>query len=81
MNPDENLKHSSIDALLVNASDVAHLLKISTRTLWRMRSTGQLPLPVRLGGAVRWRLDEIQNWIAAGCPTGGSRKNGSQRNP
>ena len=32
-----------------------------------LRSTGQLPEPMRLGGAVRWRLDEVKKWIADGC--------------
>ena len=53
--------------LLITASKLAALLEISTRTLWRLRSAGRLPEPVRLGGAVRWRREDIQNWIAGGC--------------
>jgi predicted DNA-binding transcriptional regulator AlpA len=53
--------------LLITASKLAALLEVSTRTLWRLRSAGRLPEPVRLGGAVRWRREEIQNWIAGGC--------------
>jgi predicted DNA-binding transcriptional regulator AlpA len=52
---------------LITAADVAAMLKVSVRTLWRLRSAGQIPEPVRLGGAVRWRLDEIKKWIAGGC--------------
>jgi len=29
---------------------------------------GKLPRPLKIGGAVRWRLDEIRAWLAAGCP-------------
>jgi excisionase family DNA binding protein len=53
--------------LLITAGKLAALLEISTRTLWRLRSAGRLPEPVRLGGAVRWRREEIQKWIADGC--------------
>lgn len=54
--------------LLVTAEGVAKLLQVSKRTLWRLLSMGQLLPPVRLGGSVRWRLDEIKQWIEAGCP-------------
>ncbi len=47
--------------LLITAVEFAGMLKVSVRTLWRLRSAGQVPAPVRLGGAVRWRLDEVRN--------------------
>jgi excisionase family DNA binding protein len=60
--------------LLITAADVARLLQVSTRTLWRLRSTGRLPQDVRLGGTVRWRLDEVRKWIANGCQISSDRK-------
>ena len=54
--------------LLLAADRVAELLDISTRTLWRLRAAGKLPSPVKIGGSVRWRAKEIENWIEAGCP-------------
>ena len=59
--------------LLITAADFAGMLKVSVRTLWRLRSAGQIPEPVRLGGAVRWRLDEVKNWIAGGCQVSSDR--------
>ena len=59
---------------LITAVDFATMLKVSVRTLWRLRSAGQVPEPVRLGGAVRWRLDEVRNWIARGCEMSSDRK-------
>lgn len=61
--------------LLIAAAQVAKMLQISTRTLWRLNSAGSLPAPVRLGGAVRWRLEEIKIWIARGCPKAEAREN------
>jgi predicted DNA-binding transcriptional regulator AlpA len=65
--------------LLIPALDLARMMQISTRTLWRMRSAGQLPEPVRLGGTVRWRMEEIKNWIDDGCPSQRGGNNGLSR--
>ena len=53
---------------LITAVQLADLLSISERTLYRLKSTGQLPKPISLGGSVRWRLAEVRSWIAQGCP-------------
>lgn len=67
------------EPLLITAAEVAHLLNVSTRTLWRLLSAGRVPRPVRLGGTVRWRLDEVRNWIAEGCPDAQARENEGRR--
>lgn len=67
------------EPLLITAQDVARLLKVSTRSLWRMRSAGDIPSPIRDGAAVRWRMDEIKKWIADGCPKRQARENGGLR--
>ena len=54
--------------LLLSAAMLAKRLGISMRTLWRLRSSGKLPVPVRLGGTVRWRAVEVAAWIEADCP-------------
>ena len=59
---------SETPSLLLSAQMLAKRLAVSVRTLWRLRSTGKLPEPVRLGGAVRWRAADIDAWVAAGCP-------------
>ena len=67
------------EPLLIAAADFARLLRVSTRTLWRQLSAGQIPQPVRFGGTVRWRIDEIRKWIAEGCPLPRARENESRR--
>lgn len=54
--------------VLFSANKLAAILNISTRTLWRLRSASKLPEPVRFGGCVRWRAEDVQAWIDAGCP-------------
>jgi excisionase family DNA binding protein len=58
----------STEPLFVTATELAKLLRISTRTLWRLLSAHRIPEPIRLGGAVRWRKEVIQGWIDQGCP-------------
>jgi predicted DNA-binding transcriptional regulator AlpA len=29
---------------------------------------GLLPMPIRIGGTIQWRKQEIEEWLAAGCP-------------
>ena len=54
--------------LAVSAKERAGLLGISVRHVRRMDSSGQLPAPVRLGGAVRWLTADIKNWLDSGAP-------------
>jgi predicted DNA-binding transcriptional regulator AlpA len=60
----------SIDAtpLLIRAEDVARMMGVSERTLWRLLSAGKVPQPVHIGRSTRWRLAEIREWIDGGCP-------------
>jgi excisionase family DNA binding protein len=54
--------------LLIDADELALLLGISKRSIWRRLSSGELVEPVRLGGSVRWRKQEVAAWVDAGCP-------------
>lgn len=56
------------DVRLIAADQLAAMLDVSTRTVWRLLSTGRIVQPIRIGGSVRWRLDEVREWIAKGCP-------------
>ena len=69
----------SLNPLLITAADLARLLQISTRTVWRLVSAGQVPEPVRFAKTVRWHLEKIKKWIAEGCPFPEARENDSRR--
>jgi len=69
MAENESNKKRSDERLLLNASEVAQLLNVSRSTIYALHSAGRIPLPVRLGRAVRWRTDELREWVAAGCPS------------
>lgn len=53
---------------LLTVNQLADLLQLSTRSVWRLRKGGQLPEPVVIGGTVRWDRAVVRRWIAAGCP-------------
>lgn len=53
---------------LLTVDAVAALLSVSTRTVRRMADSGQMPRPVRLASLIRWRRDDVEQWLAAGCP-------------
>ncbi len=54
--------------IVIGVEEFAQLMGVTPRTIWRWDSTGKVPEPVRVGGAVRWRLADIMKWIDAGCP-------------
>ncbi len=53
---------------LLTATEVANILVVSVRTLWRLDASGKLPLAVTIGRSKRWRGEELTAWINAGCP-------------
>ncbi len=62
--------------LLISADEVAGMLDISTRTLWRLVSTRKIVAPVKFGGSTRWRRADVEAWVASGCPTPGRAAKG-----
>ena len=67
------------EPLLLTATELAKLLNVSKRTLWRLRSADSMPKPVKLGNSVRWVRVEILNWLKAGCPKSKARENSRLR--
>lgn len=58
-----------LEPLAVDAKGAAALIGISDRTWRRMNAAGQCPRPMKLGGAVRWRVAELREWVDAGAPS------------
>ena len=54
--------------LVADARRLAALLSVALRTVRTWDAAGKLPKPVRIGGRVVWRLDEIRAWLDAGAP-------------
>jgi len=56
------------DTELLSVKSVASGLGCSPRHVRRLSDAGRMPRPVRLGALIRWRRDELERWVAAGCP-------------
>ena len=55
-------------APLMTVADLARRLSLSARIVRRHDLAGKIPQALRIGGALRWRPAEIQEWIDEGCP-------------
>ena len=53
---------------LLSAEAVGKMLSLSRRQIFRLNSSGKIPAPIRIGGAVRWSETTISEWLAAGAP-------------
>jgi predicted DNA-binding transcriptional regulator AlpA len=54
--------------LVVDAKRLAKLLGCAVRSIRTWDAAGKLPMPLRLGGRVVWRVAEIRAWLDAGAP-------------
>jgi len=64
----------SADSLLLTAEGVAEILHCSSRSIHRLAETGKIPPPVRIGGLVRWTRQQMEQWVADGCPARRGRR-------
>lgn len=53
---------------LLTARAVGEMLSLSKRQIFRLNSSGKIPAPVRIGGAVRWSESEMVDFIKAKAP-------------
>ena len=56
------------DESLLTKQQLGEKVKLSMRSIDRHVTEGKMPKGFLLGGARRWRLAEIDQWIACGCP-------------
>ena len=52
---------------LLKAHEVAQMLRVSRRHVYRMNEDGVLPAPILMGSQTfRWRRTDIESWLAGG---------------
>ncbi|MCZ6654516.1 MAG: helix-turn-helix domain-containing protein [Planctomycetota bacterium] len=64
----ETLNDGCDDPKLLTVSALAGCLSVSVRQAHRMNKAEVIPRPLRIGGCVRWREDEISEWLKCGAP-------------
>ena len=63
-----NVQKNQTKEKLLTAKAVGGMLSLSKRQIFRLNSSGKIPAPIRIGGAVRWSETTITEWLAAGAP-------------
>ena len=53
---------------LIAAEAVGSRIGCSERTVYRLADAGAMPWGVKVGGLRRWDAQQIDEWIANGCP-------------
>lgn len=61
-------KQINEDVQLLSANELAPMLVLSRRQIFRLNASGKLPASLKIGGSVRWLASEIKVWLAAGAP-------------
>ena len=57
-----------LQPLLIDIASLAVLLSRSVAALERDQAADRLPRALKLGRSKRWRLQEVVEWVSAGCP-------------
>lgn len=52
---------------LLTAKDIATIAQVSVRTVRRWHELGEIPPGLRIGSVVRWRRDEIEEFLRNGA--------------
>ena len=60
-------KEKNQNCLLVSAKQLSEMLSTSVRSIWRYRSSRSLPKPVKISGAIRWKLSDIELFLDCDC--------------
>lgn len=65
---------ASCGCLLLDIPGLAGFLGISAKAVRQLAWTGRVPLPIRLGGTLKWNIIGLLDWVEAGCPRPTHRK-------
>ena len=57
-----------LEPFAVDAIGAARLCGVSRAMWWKLDSSGRCPAAIRLGRRCLWKVDELREWLAAGCP-------------
>jgi hypothetical protein len=56
------------EPLVIDTSEFARLLKVSTKTIGRWDKARKLPAPILIGRQRLWLLRIVEDWLAASAP-------------
>ncbi len=56
-------EHPAFDREMLTVEQVAAMLAIGVRSVWRKAQDGRLPPPIKMTGSTRWAKSTLQDWI------------------
>jgi predicted DNA-binding transcriptional regulator AlpA len=59
---------AAVEPLLIPDKRAAMMCGRSEASWWRDHAAKRIPAPIKLGGRTLWRVQELHDWVAAGCP-------------
>lgn len=60
-----------LPVLLVDVNEVARVLGMSVRNIWKLIKGGRFaPRAIKIGHLTRWNYAELHAWVSAGMPLG-----------
>lgn len=62
-----------INAELLKIREVARMTSLGRSTIRKHEAMGLFPKHIKINGALRWRRQEVESWIANGCPPVGDK--------
>lgn len=57
-----------VPAELLDVNQIATMIGVSGRTVYRLADHKKMPRPLKIGVLNRWRAQEVRDWIDDGCP-------------
>lgn len=61
--------NATTSQLLLDAREVAELLGVESKTIFRMSQRGDFPLPIKVGRLRKWSRRAVENWIEKSQPS------------
>ncbi len=58
------MSQSQFPDRLLSQREAAQFLGVSTRYLWTLRTTGELPY-IKVGNRVKYRIEDLRRWAEA----------------
>lgn len=68
MRESQRMNDLEVKDKLLSVKVVAQILSLSSRSVHRLNTSGRIPKPVKINGAVRWRKSDIEQWMLWVCP-------------
>jgi len=59
----QRVSRAAMESEMLTVEEVATMLSIGVRSVWRKAQDGRLPPPIKMTGSTRWAKSTLQDWI------------------